>query len=47
MSFRPITTKSNPKSVLEGAGVSLDRVFGFADPEKFDPFLLLDDFYYN
>jgi len=44
MSFRPITTKSNPKSVLEGAGVSLDRVFGFADPEKFDPFLLLDDF---
>ncbi len=44
MSFRPITTISKPKSVIEGAGVSLDRVFGFMEPEKFDPFLLLDDF---
>ena len=44
MSFRPITTISKPKPVIEGAGVSLDRVFGFTEPEKFDPFLLLDDF---
>lgn len=29
---------------LEGAGVHLHRVFGFGDTEKFDPFLLLDDF---
>tara|TARA_B110000438_G_C15810348_1_gene649333 strand:+ start:264 stop:1166 length:903 start_codon:yes stop_codon:yes gene_type:complete len=44
MSFRPITTISKPISVIEGAGVSLDRVFGFKDPENHDPFLLLDDF---
>ena len=44
MSFRPITTISKPISVIEGAGVSLDRVFGFKDPENNDPFLLLDDF---
>lgn len=30
--------------VLEGAGVKLRRIFGFADPEMFDPFLLFDDF---
>lgn len=30
--------------VLEGAGVKLRRIFGFADPEMFDPFLLYDDF---
>ena len=30
--------------VLEGAGVHLNRVFGFSEVELFDPFLLLDDF---
>tara|TARA_B100001063_G_scaffold244136_1_gene276238 strand:- start:1011 stop:1913 length:903 start_codon:yes stop_codon:yes gene_type:complete len=44
MSFRPINTITKPTSVIEGAGVSLDRVFGFTEPEKHDPFLLLDDF---
>ena len=32
------------KAVTEGAGVKLRRVFGFAEPEMFDPFLMLDDF---
>ncbi len=31
------------QKVIEGAGVHLRRVFGFANPELFDPFLLLDD----
>ena len=30
--------------VLEGAGVRLNRVFGFSEVTLFDPFLLLDDF---
>ncbi len=30
--------------VLEGAGVRLNRVFGFGDTDLFDPFLLMDDF---
>ncbi len=30
--------------VSEGAGVILNRVFGFGDTELFDPFLLMDDF---
>ena len=36
------TSKANP--TIEGAGVNLHRAFGFYDPEKFDPFLLFDDF---
>ena len=32
------------KTVLEGAGVHLTRVFGFGKTSEFDPFLLLDDF---
>src|SRR5512141_523776 len=32
------------KPVVEGAGVHLQRVFGFSDVPMFDPFLLLDDF---
>jgi len=31
--------------VLEGAGVKLQRIFGFSQPELYDPFLLLDDFH--
>jgi len=34
--------KSQP--TLEGAGVHLNRVFGFGNTRLFDPFLLLDDF---
>jgi len=29
---------------MEGAGVKLHRAFGFNEPDKFDPFLLFDDF---
>ena len=29
---------------MEGAGVKLQRAFGFGDTSEFDPFLLLDDF---
>lgn len=29
---------------MEGAGVHLNRAFGFGDQKAFDPFLLLDDF---
>jgi len=32
------------KPTLEGAGVKLQRAFGFGDTSEFDPFLLLDDF---
>jgi quercetin 2,3-dioxygenase len=32
------------KPVIEGAGVRLNRVFGFAETPILDPFLLLDDF---
>lgn len=32
------------KPTLEGAGVHLNRVFGFREQKEFDPFLLLDDF---
>jgi quercetin 2,3-dioxygenase len=32
------------RPVLEGAGVHLNRVFGFGKGSEFDPFLLLDDF---
>jgi redox-sensitive bicupin YhaK (pirin superfamily) len=34
--------KSQP--TIEGAGVHLNRVFGFGNIKLFDPFLLLDDF---
>jgi redox-sensitive bicupin YhaK (pirin superfamily) len=34
--------KSTP--TMEGAGVHLNRVFGFSNEELFDPFLLFDDF---
>jgi hypothetical protein len=32
------------RAVVEGAGVHLHRAIGFDAPERFDPFLLLDDF---
>jgi redox-sensitive bicupin YhaK (pirin superfamily) len=44
MSIRPIKQIIQPTPTVEGAGVKLQRAFGFHDTEKFDPFLLFDDF---
>lgn len=44
MSIRPVRRQSQAKPTIEGAGVRLNRAFGFQDPAEFDPFLLLDDF---
>ena len=44
MSLRPVRQVVQPKPTLEGAGVKLQRAFGFGKTKDFDPFLLLDDF---
>ncbi len=44
MSIRPVLETRSARPVVEGAGVRLHRAFGFGDPERLDPFLLLDDF---
>jgi len=44
MSLRPIRQVIQPKPTIEGAGVKLQRAFGFGKTKDFDPFLLLDDF---
>ena len=44
MSLRPIKQIIQPKPTIEGAGVRLERAFGFGETKEFDPFLLLDDF---
>ena len=44
MSIRPILNNKISSPVIEGAGVRLDRAFGFDNTSQFDPFLLLDDF---
>jgi redox-sensitive bicupin YhaK (pirin superfamily) len=44
MSIRPVKRTVRAKSAVEGAGVRLQRAFGFGNTEDFDPFLLLDDF---
>lgn len=44
-SVRTIKETLKSKSVLEGAGVQLKRVFGFHEVPKLDPFLLFDDFH--
>jgi redox-sensitive bicupin YhaK (pirin superfamily) len=44
MSLRPVKEILNTKPTLEGAGVKLERAFGFGKTKEFDPFLLLDDF---
>ncbi|MGL4489684.1 MAG: pirin family protein [Rhizobiaceae bacterium] len=44
MSIRPVKHISGTTSHLEGAGVQLQRVFGFGDPSMTDPFLMMDDF---
>ena len=44
MSVRPIKQLSHPQPTIEGAGVQLQRAFGFGNTTDFDPFLLFDDF---
>lgn len=42
--MRKIRLIKTAKPTLEGAGVHLQRAFGFGDERLFDPFLMLDDF---
>lgn len=44
MSLRPVKRIVSAQPTLEGAGVRLQRAFGFGGTQEFDPFLLLDDF---
>jgi hypothetical protein len=44
MSIRPVKQIVQSKPTMEGAGVKLNRAFGFGNTKEFDPFLLLDDF---
>jgi len=44
MSLRPIRHITQTKPTIEGAGVRLQRAFGFGKTKDFDPFLLFDDF---
>jgi quercetin 2,3-dioxygenase len=44
VSIRPVKRVLGTKPTLEGAGVRLQRAFGFGDTTDFDPFLLFDDF---
>jgi redox-sensitive bicupin YhaK (pirin superfamily) len=44
MSLRPVREVIHSKPTVEGAGVKLQRAFGFGKTKEFDPFLLLDDF---
>jgi quercetin 2,3-dioxygenase len=45
--IRKIIKVVRSQATVEGAGVRLHRAFGFSEPEKYDPFLLLDDFRSN
>jgi quercetin 2,3-dioxygenase len=44
MSLRPVQQIIQTKPTIEGAGVKLERAFGFGKTKDFDPFLLFDDF---
>ena len=44
MSLRPVRQIIQTTPTIEGAGVKLQRAFGFGKTKDFDPFLLLDDF---
>ncbi len=44
MTIRAVKRTSTAKPTMEGAGVKLQRVFGFGDTSDFDPFLMMDDF---
>jgi len=47
MSLRPTKQIIQTTPTVEGAGVKLQRAFGFGKTKDFDPFLLLDDFRNN
>lgn len=44
MSLRPVKQIIQTTPTMEGAGVKLQRAFGFGKTKEFDPFLLFDDF---
>ncbi|ODN70534.1 Pirin [Methylobrevis pamukkalensis] len=44
MSIRPVKQISGTTPHVEGAGVELQRVFGFGNTDLTDPFLMMDDF---
>jgi redox-sensitive bicupin YhaK (pirin superfamily) len=44
MSVRPVKQVLHTRVTREGAGVKLQRAFGFGNTTEFDPYLLLDDF---
>src|SRR3954471_20982037 len=44
MSIRPVKSIVSATPHVEGAGVKLQRAFGFGNTTEFDPFLLFDDF---
>ena len=44
MSIRPVKRVLESRPTMEGAGVKLQRAFGFGNTTEFDPFLLFDDF---
>ncbi len=44
MPRREILAITTGRATSDGAGVSLTRLFGGAAPERFDPFLMLDEF---
>ncbi len=44
MSVRPVKEMLLAQPAIEGAGVKLQRAFGFGNTTEFDPFLLFDDF---
>jgi redox-sensitive bicupin YhaK (pirin superfamily) len=39
-----IIKQYTPQQTMEGAGVIVNRVFGYHDTREFDPFLMLDYF---
>jgi quercetin 2,3-dioxygenase len=47
MSLRAVKEVIHTQATREGAGVKLERAFGFGKTREFDPFLLLDDFRNN
>jgi quercetin 2,3-dioxygenase len=47
MKTRKVDFNRKSQPTMEGAGVKLNRAFGYYDTPMFDPFLLLDDFRSN
>ncbi|MBA4421203.1 MAG: hypothetical protein C0391_08645 [Anaerolinea sp.] len=44
MTIRNVRLIQSGKPTVEGAGVHLNRAFGFGQTSEFDPYLMLDDF---